>query len=132
MVMKVVVAGVVGAHGVGHVLGWMPALGLARFEGTSGGSWLLTGLVGQDVTRLVAAAMFILPMVGFMAAAAGLLLGQPWWRPLAVASAAISLAAIALYPGAFPAGSMFESLAVNALVLYGIVVATWGLEIGGA
>ena len=39
--VKVVVAGVLGAHGIGHVLGWMPAARVARFDGTSSGSWLL-------------------------------------------------------------------------------------------
>jgi UPF0716 family protein affecting phage T7 exclusion len=126
--VKVVVAGVVGAHGVGHVLGWLPALGLARFEGTAGGSWLLTGLLGEGGSRLVAAGLFVVPTIGFVAAAAGLLLGQPWWRSAAVASAAVSLAASALYPQALPLGSTIGSVAVNGLVLFGILVAAWGAE----
>ena len=49
VILRVVVAGVLGAHGIGHVMGWMPALGLARFEGVSGGSWLLSSTAGDGV-----------------------------------------------------------------------------------
>lgn len=132
MIVKVVVAGVLGAHGIGHVLGWLPAVGVARFAGTSGESWLLGGLVGDGATRVVAAGLFLVPTVGFVAAAVGLLLGQPWWRPIAVASAAVSLAGTALYPGAFTAGSTAGSVAVNLVVIYGIVVAAWGADTAGA
>lgn len=132
MIVKVVVAGVLGAHGIGHVLGWMPALGVARFAGTSGESWLLGGLVGDGGSRLVAAGLFLVPTVGFLAAAAGLLLGQSWWRPVAVTSAAVSLAGTALFPGAFTTGSTVGSVAVNLAVIYGIVVAAWGADAAAA
>ena len=132
MLVKVVVAGVLAAHGVGHVLGWLPALGLARIEGTSGGSWLVSGIGGEGIVRLVAAGLFVIPTVGFVVVAAGLLAGQPWWRPVAVASAAISLAGTALYPGAFPASSTVGAVAVNALVMYGLLIAGWGTEAAGA
>lgn len=132
MLVKVVVATVLGAHGIGHVLGWMPALGLARFAGTSSGSWLLGGLVGDGMTRAVAAALYIVPTAGFLAAAIGLLLGQPWWRPVAAASAAVSLAGTVLYPTAIPTGSTVGSVAVNLVVLYGVIVAAWGADTAGA
>jgi hypothetical protein len=132
MLVKVVVAGVLGAHGIGHVLGWMPALGLARFAGTSSVSWLLGGLVGDGMTRAVAAALFLVPTAGFLAAAVGLLLGQPWWRPVAAASAAVSLAGTALHPAALPTGSTIGSVAVNLVVLYGVIVAAWGTDTAGA
>ena len=132
MLVKVVVAGVLGAHGIGHALGWMPALGLARFAGTSGGTWLIGGLVGEGATRAVAAGLFLVPTAGFLAAAIGLLLGQPWWRPVAAASAAVSLAGTALYPAALPAGSTVGSVAVDLVVLYGVIVAAWGTDAAGA
>ena len=105
MLVKVVVAGVLGAHGVGHVMGWMPVLGVARFEGVSSGSWLLSRPPP---------------------------LGQPWWRPVAVASAATSLAASALYPQALPASSTVGSVAVDCLLLFGILVAGWGADTAAA
>jgi hypothetical protein len=132
MLVKVVVAGVLGAHGVGHVLGWMPPLGLARLEGVASGSWLLTGLAGDGVARAVAVGLFAIPTAGFVVAAIGLLLGQPWWRAVAVASAATSLAASALYPQALPLSSTIGSVAVNGVVLVGILVAGWGASSSAA
>jgi hypothetical protein len=123
---KVVAAGVLAAHGVGHVLGWMPALGVASFEGVSTRSWALTGVLGDGGARMAGGILFVVPMVGFLAAAAGLLTGQPWWRQAAVGSASISLLATALYPQAFTTGSTVGSVAVNVAVLYGILVAGWG------
>lgn len=124
--VKVVAGCVLGAHGIGHVLGWLPAWGMASFEGVSTRSWLLTGAVGDTVSRVVAGVLFLAPMAGFLVAAAGLLTGQAWWRQAAVGSAAISLLATALYPSAFTTGSTVGSVAVNVIVLYGVLVARWG------
>lgn len=120
-----VVGGILGAHGLGHVLGWMPAWGLAEFEGTSSTSWLLGGLVGAVGERIAAGTLFLVPMVGFGVAAFGLLTGQPWWRPLAVASAGVSLATTALFPQAFPLSSTIGSVVVNAAVV-ALVASGWG------
>jgi UPF0716 family protein affecting phage T7 exclusion len=127
-IVKLVGAGILGAHGVGHLLGWMPAWGIAQFEGVSSRSWLLTGVVGDGGARIAAGVLFLVPTVGFVAAAAGLMLGLPWWRQVAVGSAVVSLAATALFPQAFTTGSTAGSVAVNLVVLYGILVAGWGAE----
>lgn len=119
-----VAGGVVGAHGLGHVLGWMPAWGLARFEGVSSSSWLL-GSLGETAERVVAGTAFLVPTAGFMAAAAGMFAGQGWFRGVAIASAAVSLAATALFPRAFPLGSTVGSVLVNAVVLAGLVMTSW-------
>jgi hypothetical protein len=49
-----------------------------------------------------------------------------------VASAAVSLLATALYPSAFTTGSTMGSVAVNVIVLYGILVTRWGAEVTAA
>jgi len=126
--IRIIGAGVLAAHGIGHTLGWLPAWGVTTFEGVSSNSWALTGVIGDAPARAVGGVLFVLPMVGFLAAAAGLALGQPWWRQVAVVSAALSLAATALYPQAFTVSSTAGSIAVNVVVLYGILVAGWGVE----
>jgi hypothetical protein len=125
-VIRILVAGVIGAHGVGHVLGWLPAVGAVSFAGMSGRSWLLDGVVGDGTSRVMAAALFMIPTFGFVAAAVGLLTGQPWWRQAAVVSAAVSLMATALYPQAYGTGSTVGAVAVNAALLGSILVAGWG------
>ncbi len=130
--VKLVAGGVLAAHGIGHMLGWMPALGVASFQGVSSRSWALTGVIGDGGARLAGGMLFLVPMVGFLVAAGGLLTGQPWWRQVAVASAAVSLLTTALYPQAFTTGSTVGSVAVNLVVLYGILVAHWGTQAAGA
>lgn len=130
--VKVVVAGALAAHGVGHTLGWMPALGVASFESVSSRSWVLSGILGDGGTRMAAGMLFAAPMVGFLVAAVGLITGQPWWRQAAVGSASISLLATALFPQAFTTGSTVGSVAMNVAVLYGIVVAGWGASSASA
>lgn len=127
-IARLIVAGIIGAHGIGHVLGWLPALGVVRFEGTAIDSWLISGVSGDGGNRLVATVLFLVPTVGFVAAAIGFLIGQPWWRQVAVGSAAVSLAGTALYPHAFPAGSTVGSLVVNVAILGGVLVLRWGAD----
>lgn len=127
-IARLVVAGVLGAHGVGHVLGWMPAWGIARFEGLSSHSWIVSGIAGEGAARLLAGAVFLVPTAGFVAAAIGLLTGQPWWRQAAVGSATASLLCTALFPQAFSTSSTVGSVAVDIAVLYGILVAGWGAQ----
>ncbi len=124
--VKLAVVGVIGAHGIGHLLGWVPAWGIARFEGMSSDSWVLTATVGDGAARAAAGLLFIVPTVGFAAGAAALLLGQPWWRQAVVGSVVVSLAAIALYPHAFPASSTVGAVAVDLILLYAILGAGWG------
>ncbi|HEY4753980.1 MAG TPA: hypothetical protein VIH37_11890 [Candidatus Limnocylindrales bacterium] len=127
-IVNIVAAGVLGAHGIGHALGWMPAWGIAKFEGMSNHSWLVSGIAGDNAARLLAGAIFVVPTVGFVAAAVGLLTGQPWWRQAAVASATTSLLCTALFPQAFSTSSTVGSVAVDVAVLFGILSMGWGAQ----
>lgn len=84
-------AAVLGAHGIGHVLGWLPAWGLATFEKVSTRSWALDPLLGDRLGAMVAGALYAAPTLGFLVAAGALATGLPWWREVAVASAITSL-----------------------------------------
>lgn len=123
--LKIAVGGVIGAHAIGHVLGWMPAWGLAKFEGMSSHSWLLNGLVGDGSARLIGGVLWFVPMVGFLAATGAFFLGHAWWRPLAVGSAMVSLGALVLFFDALPVSSRIGCVAVDLAVLYGLLVADW-------
>lgn len=121
---KLVAAGVVGAHGIGHVMGWLPAWGIARIDGVSSRSWLLTTLLGDGPTRAIAGLIWLAPTIGFLVAAGGFFAEQDWWRPVATASAIVSLLAIALFWEALPVGSRIGAVAVD-LVVIGAVVTRW-------
>ncbi len=123
--LKILVGGVVGAHGIGHVMGWLPAWGIAKIEGVSTRSWLLTDTLGERFSGVLGGALWLLPTIGFVTAAAGLFAGQAWWRPLAIGSAVLSLAAIALFWEALPVGSRVGAIGVNLVVVAGLVMAGW-------
>lgn len=116
-------AAVLGAHGIGHVLGWLPAWVLAAFEKVSTRSWALDPLLGDRLGAMVAGALYAAPTLGFLVAAGALATGQPWWREVAVASAITSLVASALVPAALPTSSLAGSTVVNLAVLG---LAVWG------
>ena len=126
--IRIGVACVLGAHGIGHVLGWMPAWRIAAFEGVSSRSWLLTAPLGDAAARAIAGTLFLVPTVGFLVTAAALLTGQPWWRQAAAASAAVSLVATALYPEAFTTGATAGSVTANVVVLAAVLLTRWGAE----
>jgi len=123
-VFRLAIAGIVGAHGIGHVMGWLPALGVARIEGASIRSWLLTDLVGDSLSRAVCGVVWLAPTVGFIVAAGGLFGDQTWWRPVAMASAVVSFLAIALFWEALPVFSRIGAVAVN-LAVVAAVATQW-------
>lgn len=140
-VLRAIIALVFAFHGVGHAMGIIPALGIIDLEGTGQGwlqnwssrSWLLTDLLGQGASRILCAALYLLALVGFVAAAlavAGWLLPHDWWRPLAIASAGLSLVALALHWNAlillFP--HKVGALAVDIATLICLLALSWPSE----
>jgi hypothetical protein len=129
-------------HGVGHLMGVIPALGLIDTQSGSGQgllknwsnrSWLLTDLLGDGTLRVLGFALYGLAFAGFVAtglALAGWGLPHDAWRTLAIVSAITSLAAIVLFWDALilliphKAGA----LGVNVAVLIGLLVANWPAE----
>ena len=61
------------------------------------GSWAFSKLLGDDVTRWLASVFCVLAAIGFVAGGIGIVLGQAWWRPVVVASAAFSAAIFILF-----------------------------------
>jgi hypothetical protein len=86
-------------HGLVHMWYVVLSQGLVEFEvemGWTGESWLMTRLLGDAATRSVASVLYALSTVGFVAGGIGMLARQGWWRPVAVASAALSGATVIL------------------------------------
>lgn len=126
--VKIVIAVVLFAHGIGHVLGPLQVFRVAQANPAwAGDSWLLTGVAGQTVSNVVGLVLWIAAMIGFVAAAAVVMgwLPASWWVPLAVGSSVVSLVAIALFPNAFPVTSTVGAVVVDAAVLAAVVVFKW-------
>jgi hypothetical protein len=78
-------------HGVGHIMFFLESF-TEQEMGFGVGPWLLPGgFTADSPVGSAFALLWLLAMLGFMAAAIGLLLRQSWWPALAVAAAAISL-----------------------------------------
>lgn len=91
-------------HGIGHVMALLPALNITSTDKWHYRSWLLTGLLGDIVSRVLVVVLFGVAMIGFIAAGLGLfgwLVPHSTWQILAIVSAVISLVALALFWNSF-------------------------------
>lgn len=126
--VKIVVAVVLFAHGIGHVLGPLQVAKVAQVNPTwAGDSWLLTSVAGQTASNVVGLVLWVAAMVGFVASAAVVMgwLPASWWVPLAVGSSVVSLVAIALFPAAFPPTSTIGAVIVDIAVLVAVLGLKW-------
>lgn len=129
-VLQIAVPLVLILHGVGHIMGVLTAAGVFSTETWHSRSWLLTDLLGDPAARVIALVLWVVTVVGFIAAGAG---AFGWsvtagsWRTITVVMAVISLVALALYWNAF--ASLFPnkigSIAVNITALVGILAMNW-------
>ena len=60
-------------------------------------AWTLSRLLGNHALRAFATLACALASIGFVAGAAGILLGQDWWRSIVVGSATFSTVLFALF-----------------------------------
>jgi hypothetical protein len=118
--LKLLVALVLLAHGIGHVLGLLQVLKVATVNPAwSGDSWLLTGVLGTTPSQVVGVVLWIASIAGFAALAAVTIgwLPAEWWPPLAIGASLASLAGLLLFPLAFPTTSTLGAAVVDILVL---------------
>jgi hypothetical protein len=113
------------AHGLVHAAVYAtPKVKGAPFDPTH--SWLLSALgLGQEPSRLVSLVMALAAMLGFVISGVGMFANQPWWVPLAVASALVSLVLVVLY------FNVWLSLAVllNAAIAAALLWTNWPSEV---
>lgn len=131
--LRLIVAGVLVVHGLGHILGIMAALQMSTLEGWSSHSWLLTGLIGDGASRAISFVLFLVAMLGSVGTALALmgwLVPHELWRPLAVISAVVSLVALTLFWQAFPSffPNKLGAIVVDTAILVGILWVEWPTE----
>jgi hypothetical protein len=92
------------------------------------GSWAFSKLLGDEATRSLASIACVLAAIGFVAGGTGILIGQAWWRPVVVGSAAFSAAIVLL----FWDGTMHRladrgaiALLINIAILVAVLVLRW-------
>jgi hypothetical protein len=118
--VRIVVAGILLAHAIGHSLGLLQVFKVATVNPAwHGDSWILSDVVGIGPAQAIGVILWTLAIVGFIALAAvtmGWLPGE-WFAPLAIASSLVSLAGVALFPLAFPTTSTIGAVVVDVVVL---------------
>ena len=120
------------AHGAGHVLLLAPCLGLDQW-GQAAHSWLLANVVGDKVTRVAGAVIWLAIIGGFSAAGVGLLSQRTWWRAASAASAALSLAALAVFASGIEAQPLMSAAGMDIAVLVALLWIRWPtVELVGA
>lgn len=128
--MRILIVAVLLAHGIGHVLGILPAFGRRLSQTHSAESWLLTGALGDTLAGGLGLVLWSAGLVWFVAAAMGLagwLLPDQWWERFAVTGALVSLLTVVLYwnglPFLFP--NKLGAIAVDIAVLASLLWLRW-------
>lgn len=119
--MRLLLAAVLGVHGIGHILFLAPLLGIANW-GQPGNSWLL----GNGwLTRYLGALIWFAVLVGFLAAAVGLYQSTDWWRLVAVYAAALSTLGLILFWARPTTSPIISALLFNLLVVAVLGLFRW-------
>ncbi|MDF1499861.1 MAG: hypothetical protein P1P76_05260 [Anaerolineales bacterium] len=115
--LRIISAVIIALHGLIHLIGLAVYLKLAEFEGFAYKTTLLGGRwdLGEPGTQ-VFGVLWILPALGFIAAAAGMIFGFSWWGALLLGSAIVSLLLTTL-----DFRVAFAGIAVNVIIL----IALW-------
>jgi hypothetical protein len=126
--LKVALALVLLAHGIGHSMGLLQVFKVAQVNPQwQGDSWVLTSVAGTTATQVVGILLWTAAMIGF-AGVAGVVVGwlpATWWQPLAVGSALLSLVGLLVFPTAFPTFSTIGAAAIDIAVLIAVLRFAW-------
>jgi hypothetical protein len=88
------------AHGWAHIWYVILSRQLISYEkwmAWTGESWLLSGLLGDSVTRLIASMGYTCSLIGFIVSGVMLYMGRPVWRKTMLASSILSTIMILLF-----------------------------------
>jgi len=123
--LRTIIALVIGAHGVGHLIGVVGGLRPGGMSwGGSGDSWLLSSALGR-FTGAAEGILYAIPTIGWLTAAVLLFGSNEAWRPIAIGSSIASLVAIGLFPNQLQLGSAVGAVAVNLAALIGLLLLDW-------
>jgi hypothetical protein len=110
--IRILIAGALFVHGVGHTLGiWKPCRSLPFLK------------ISESTLRLIGGIVWILIAAGFVGASLSfydLLLPTDWWQPLAVIFAITSLIALVLLGRSWPRFNFIAACAMNIAILIAV------------
>ena len=131
--IRIVLAVVVVAHGVGHILFLGPVIGLGAWAEQTGHSCLLTSAIGETPSRAIATLVWTAVIVLFVAGVGGFLAGAEWWRGVTIAAAALSIAGIVVFWDGIATTNAIFALVTDVVILGALLVAHWpSAELAGS
>ena len=65
--------------------------------GWTGRSWLLTNVLGDSPTRLLAGLLYVLATIGLVVSGIGVMARGEWWRPVLIGSTILSSVTLLLF-----------------------------------
>ncbi len=131
--LRLLIAGVVAAHGIGHLLFLGPAVRLADWAGQTSHSWLLTGVLGDTATRGIAAVVWGASLALFGVGVGGFLAGHEWWRTVTVVATLVSLAGLLVFWDGIATSSAMFALVFDLVVLIALLGLHWpSVELAGS
>jgi hypothetical protein len=110
-------------HGLVHLWPFVLSQGLVEYKpemGWTGESWILTRVIGDSTTRLLASIVYVLAAIIFVVSGVGLVTRVQWWRPTLVVSALFSaMVILTFWDGS--AGLLVEKGLIGFLIDLGII-----------
>ncbi len=126
--LRWVLAIVLLAHGVGHVMGFVASWTTVPM-GFTDRPWLLSDAITVHSTvGRVFGLLWLVAMGAFLVGVYGLIGHQVWWRPLLIAAALISLFVILPWWNTVTPGSRIGAAVVDVVVLVALLP-PWGEQI---
>jgi len=130
--LRTIIAIFLFVHAIGHIQGIIASLGVIKSDTWHVRSWLFDGLLEEKSSRILAAILFAVCVLGFLATAFSFLgIGLPHelWRTLAIVFAIPSVFGLVAYWNAF--AQLFNkigAIAVNGWILIGLLLLNWPSE----
>lgn len=117
--MRLLIAGALLVHGIGHTLGiWKPAQALPFVE------------ISPATLKLVGSIIWVIIAAGFSIAALsfyGIAFPPTWWRSLTIVFAVISLVSLVLLGRSWPAFNFMAAMAMNIAIQVALLWLDWPL-----
>ena len=128
--VKLLVALILIAHGLGHALTALPVFGHTLSRTHSTHSWLLSELLGSAPATVFCLALSLISLLGFLGAGlslAGWGLSQTNWESLTIAASLLSLLSLVLFWNSYPflVPNKVGVIAVDAFAILSILLLRW-------
>jgi hypothetical protein len=114
---KIALVALLAIHGLIHTMGFLGTMGLAQFEGASRVPTNVIMAGPEDPIVRILGLVWLIALAGFLLAAVLLLMDTAAWRPVAVASVAVSMVVVVLWWGNAPMGAVANALVLAAVIL---------------